>query len=103
MGEAKPTSGRSSFRTPPALRRALWPALLLVAALAPVAASDYNLYLLQGVLIYGLIAVGLNILIGYSGQVSLGHAGFLAIGAYTTALTIGKLSLPAPVALLVAA
>jgi ABC-type branched-subunit amino acid transport system ATPase component/ABC-type branched-subunit amino acid transport system permease subunit len=101
MSEAKLKSGR--FRTAQALRWGLWPAALLVAALVPAATSDYNLYLLQGVLVYGLIAVGLNVLIGYSGQVSLGHAGFLAIGGYTTALIVAKLSLPAPMALLLAA
>jgi len=86
--------------------RPRWLAVLsavLLAALVPFAASDYNVYLLEGVLVYGLVAVGLNVLLGYSGQVSLGHAAFLAIGAYTTALAIGRLSLPVPVVLLLAA
>jgi ABC-type branched-subunit amino acid transport system ATPase component/ABC-type branched-subunit amino acid transport system permease subunit len=104
MSDAKLKSGRfPQLPANPALRRGLWPAVLLVAALVPLMVSDYNLYLLQGVLVYGLIAVGLNILIGYSGQVSLGHAGFLAIGGYSTALIVAELSLPVPVALLLAA
>ena len=37
-----------------------------------------------------MVAIGLNILVGYTGQISLGHAGFFAIGAYTQALLIGK-------------
>ena len=36
--------------------------------------------------IYGIVAVGLNILAGYAGQFSLGHAALMAMGAYTTAI-----------------
>ncbi len=39
-------------------------------------------------------AIGLNLLIGYTGQISLGHGAFLAIGAYTSALLTGKLGFP---------
>jgi branched-chain amino acid transport system permease protein len=42
------------------------------------------------VLSYAIALVGLNILTGYSGQISLGHGAFLAIGAYTTAILIDK-------------
>jgi branched-chain amino acid transport system permease protein len=50
-----------------------------------------------------VIAVtGLNILIGYCGQLSIGHAGFMAVGAYTTGVLTGELGLPFPVALLCA-
>jgi branched-chain amino acid transport system permease protein len=46
-----------------------------------------------------IIAVtGLNILVGYCGQLSIGHAGFMAIGAYTSAIISGKLGLPFPLA-----
>ena len=41
-----------------------------------------------------IVAVGMNILVGYTGQVSLGHAGFLAIGAYGTVLSMTALDLP---------
>lgn len=46
----------------------------------------YLLYVIALALIYGIVALGLNLLIGYAGQFSLGHAGFLAIGAYTSAI-----------------
>jgi branched-chain amino acid transport system permease protein len=50
-----------------------------------------------------IIAVtGLNILIGYCGQLSIGHAGFMAVGAYTTGILTGELGLPFPVGLLCA-
>ncbi|MCJ7514658.1 MAG: branched-chain amino acid ABC transporter permease [Dehalococcoidia bacterium] len=50
-----------------------------------------------------IIAVtGLNILIGYCGQLSIGHAGFMAVGAYTTGILTGELGWPFPVGLLCA-
>ena len=50
-----------------------------------------------------IIAVtGLNILIGYCGQLSIGHAGFMAVGAYTTGVLTGELGWPFPVGLLCA-
>lgn len=49
------------------------------------------------------ICVGLNLLIGYAGQISLGHAGFLGIGAYASALLTTHLDWPGPLALLAGA
>jgi len=46
-----------------------------------------------------IIAIGLNVLIGYGGQISIGHASFLAIGAYASAILTLKLSLPFLIAL----
>ena len=45
-------------------------------------------------MVHVILAVGLNILVGSTGQISLGHAGFFAIGAYGTALLMAKLQLP---------
>ncbi len=52
----------------------------------PGMAVGYVLYLVCLGLIYAIAALGLNLLIGYAGQFSLGHAGFMAIGAYTSAI-----------------
>ena len=73
----------------------LW-TLLLVAllALGPQFMKDYQVYLLSLVIVYGLAALGLNLLTGYAGQISLGHAGFLAIGGYSAALLQAKLAWP---------
>lgn len=48
--------------------------------------SSYYVHLAQGFLYTYIVVVGLNLLVGLSGQLSLGHAGFFAIGAYTTAI-----------------
>ena len=49
-----------------------------------------------------MVAVGLNILVGYTGQISLGHAGFFAIGAYAQAMLVTQVNLPLPLALVLA-
>src|SRR3954454_10538850 len=58
--------------------------LLLLAA--PYLVSGYVLSLLQFICIYSIVGLGLMLLTGYTGQISLGHAAFLAVGAYTEAL-----------------
>jgi branched-chain amino acid transport system permease protein len=66
-----------------------WLAALAIAALGamPLATGGtYYTYLGVIVFIYSIVAIGLNILTGYAGQFSLGHAAFMAMGAYTTAL-----------------
>jgi ABC-type branched-subunit amino acid transport system ATPase component/ABC-type branched-subunit amino acid transport system permease subunit len=68
-------------------RAALWTALALVAAAVPLlTANTYYLYLAMSTAILVVIACGVNVLAGLSGQISLGHAGFYAIGAYAGAL-----------------
>ena len=61
--------------------------LLLALAAAAVAfvASDIQLFQLTNVLVYAIALLGLNLLVGYSGQLSLGHGAFYALGAYATA------------------
>src|SRR5207344_3593726 len=64
-----------------------WYGLLLVLLLAaPFLVSGYVLSQLHFVCIYAIIGFGLMLLVGYTGQISLGHAAFLAVGAYTEAL-----------------
>src|SRR5207245_7776617 len=58
--------------------------------------------LVSRALSYSVLAIGLGILIGHTGQISLGHAGFFAIGAYASALRTLRLGLPFVVAVLVA-
>jgi branched-chain amino acid transport system permease protein len=68
-----------------------WYGLLLSALLAaPWVLPEYFLAQLSFICIYGLVGVGLMLLTGYTGQVSLGHAAFLAVGAYTEAVLAAK-------------
>ena len=71
---------------PAQLRRLQRPflAAVVVGLLAlPNMADNYIIYVTARLFIYVLVALGLNLLTGYTGQVSLGHAAFFAIGAYT--------------------
>jgi branched-chain amino acid transport system permease protein len=78
------------------IRRGLPWLLLVLVALAPLLVEGtYFRYLGIIVFIYGIVAVGLNILAGYAGQFSLGHAALMAMGAYTTAL-LSKALAPIP-------
>jgi branched-chain amino acid transport system permease protein len=62
-------------------------ACIVLAAIVPTALfSDYHLFQLTMVVVYGLAILGLAILTGFNGQISLGHGAFYAIGAYTTAI-----------------
>ena len=73
------------------MRRQLPLAAVLAAAVAfvvllPLALSDYHQLQAAGVATFFVAIVGLNILTGYTGQISLGHGAFMAIGGYTTAI-----------------
>ncbi len=68
--------------------------ILVLAAVTPQFSSSYSLYLLSLGCVFIIATVGLNLLTGYTGQLSIGHAGFLAIGAYAGALLVAKASIP---------
>lgn len=61
-------------------------AVCAVLVVLPFIMSDYNVSLAAQVGIYFIAVLGLNILTGYSGQISIGHGAFMAIGGYTTAV-----------------
>lgn len=69
-------------------------ALLLVACLLPFFLSNYHLFQATMVLVYAIVLLGLNMLTGFNGQISLGHGAFYAIGAYTTAILLDKTGIP---------
>jgi branched-chain amino acid transport system permease protein len=82
-----------------------WLAVALIAALAVFGlffANDFLVYILQTLAIFVAAAVGLNLLVGYTGQISLGHAAFLAVGAYSHIILYTE-GAPLPVTLLAAA
>jgi branched-chain amino acid transport system permease protein len=72
--------------------------LLFVLAL-PFVVAPYWLGVVNTVLIAVIGALGLNILVGYTGQISLGQGGFLAVGAYTSAVLTASAGLPVPVSI----
>jgi branched-chain amino acid transport system permease protein len=67
---------------------------------APLYLNNYWLGVSNIIGITIIAAVGLNILVGYCGQLSIGHAGFIAVGAYTSAILTHRFGMPFPVGLI---
>jgi branched-chain amino acid transport system permease protein len=87
-----PVVAQRPRRTP--LKLAAIVALLIVAAIVPFAVSSFHLLQLTTVVVYAIALLGLNILTGYSGQISLGHGAFYAIGAYIAAILLERTGIP---------
>ena len=70
--------------------------------LMPFFVSDYIIYVTNTIFIFIVGAIGLNILTGFTGQISIGHGAFVAVGAYTSAILTTKLGLSFWIALPIA-
>ena len=81
-------------RPSPAWGAALVGVCLLLACAAPLGVNGYVLYLLTLTEIFTLVALGLNFLTGFAGQISLCHAAFFGVGAYATAILTQKAGIP---------
>ena len=66
-------------------------AALLAATLPWWAGDQYQLHLAALICVYWILIAGLNLAVGYTGQLSIGHVGLLAIGAYAFAILVGKM------------
>ena len=88
-----------SYREDTAIFQNLWvktwmAILILLMIVSPFFLNRYQLSILNEMGIAVIGALGLNLLIGFTGQLSLGHGAFAAIGAYSSALLTGKLGIP---------
>jgi len=79
---------------PRALRLGLTLVVLVAAAALPFVLTNFRLFQCAQVFIYAIALLGVNILIGFNGQFSLGHSAFYALGAYTTAIMIDRWAVP---------
>jgi len=68
--------------------------LLVAACVLPFFIANYRVFQLTLALAYAIAILGLNMLIGFNGQISLGHGAFYAIGAYTAAILMDKANMP---------
>ncbi len=89
LGAARPTAATG----PLSARNLAVGALIAVALLLPAVATNFVIFQLTMVMIYGLAILGLNLLTGFNGQFSLGHSAFYGIGAYTAAILMDKIDL----------
>ena len=83
-------------------KAALGTALALALLLTPLLIDGYWLHLLMEIIILGFFAISLNLVMGYGGMISFGHAGFYGIGLYITAGLLKHSGLPLPLILLTA-
>lgn len=81
-------------------RRVLAAAALVALAIAPWVLARHQLSLLTDLLIFGLFAMSLDLIMGFTGMVSFGHAAYFGLGAYGSALVLIHFGQPIPVALL---
>src|SRR3954463_11920010 len=65
--------------------------LALLIAFPVVVDNPYYIHLLETIMIYAILLFGLDIVVGYTGQVSLGHAGLFGLGAYTAGVLVYKM------------
>jgi branched-chain amino acid transport system permease protein len=80
--------------------RVLGAAALVALALMPWLLARHQLSLLTDLLIFGLFAMSLDLIMGYTGMLSFGHAAYFGLGAYASALVLLEFAQPVPVALL---
>jgi len=78
--------------------------LILFLIIFPLLAinNTFLLTITSLIMIYSIAAIGLNLIMGYLGQISIGHAAFMSIGAYVSAISVVKYSLPIPIGILLA-
>ncbi|WP_265305173.1 branched-chain amino acid ABC transporter permease [Verminephrobacter eiseniae] len=75
---------------------------LFALALPFLVGNEYQLHVLTLIGVYWVLVAGLNLVVGYAGQLSVGHVGLLAIGAYTLAILTGRAGIDPLMALAVA-
>ncbi|WP_211099922.1 branched-chain amino acid ABC transporter permease [Acuticoccus kandeliae] len=98
MSDLAPTTGAS--------RRwdiSRWAIGLLIAALllaVPVATNEYTQYVVNSIVVYALVGLGFNIVIGYLGQLAFANAALFGIGAYTSGILMTKVGFPYELAIL---
>lgn len=91
---AADTSALAASAKPLPWHLVAWSALIVGGCVPPFLISGYETFQLTMVLVYSIALLGLNILTGYNGQISLGHGAFYALGAYTTAILMNSLNVP---------
>jgi branched-chain amino acid transport system permease protein len=84
---------RAAATARPGLRQIAIGVAIIIALLLPLVTTSFITFQLTLVMIYGLAILGLNLLTGFNGQLSLGHSAFYGIGAYTAAILMDQADL----------
>ena len=88
------SASRKPAPTPQLARNAAIALLLALAIGLPFVAQTFVIFQATMILVYAIAIIGLNLLTGFSGQLSLGHAAFYATGAYTAAILMERFGVP---------
>lgn len=90
-------------RVSPVRLAAIAAALLVLPPILELGGTNYPVFICCMMIIYVIAVSGLDIVFGYSGQISLGHGAFYALGAYGSGLLLNKLGVPAVLGMFIAA
>src|SRR5262249_37332857 len=93
-GPDHPPLGLAGTAAAMSARGLTWLVVFAAALLVPSVGSRFYTFLANDVIIWALFATSLNLLVGYTGLVSFGHAAYFGIGAYVTGILMKKLALP---------
>jgi branched-chain amino acid transport system permease protein len=90
------TSYRADFTLDrvPFARHSIVVFLAFLSVVVPLLGSPYQMYVVDTILIASIGALGLNLLTGYAGQISIGHGAFLGVGAFTSAILVSRVGVP---------
>lgn len=81
----------------------VWPlAILVIGMIIPGFLNNYVLYVGSVLLVYAVLSLGLDLIMGHAGQFAFSHVAFFGIGAYTTAILQARYGIPFPVGLVIA-
>lgn len=80
--------------------RGIFAICICLAVVAPFVVSGYTVFQFTRILCIGIAVLSINLLLGYSGQVSIGHSAIFGLGAYTTAILVHRASVPYGLAIL---
>src|ERR1700716_3363059 len=86
-GDYRTSYGADTPICPPAASRNAAIVGVVLICFAPLVFSEYWLSILIQIGIFAIAALGLNILVGFTGQISIGHAAFFLFGAFTSAIS----------------
>ena len=93
-GDFRTSYGADTTVFPTATSRNAMIAGIVLTCFAPYIVSPYVLSLLIQIGIFGIAALGLNIVVGFTGQISIGHAAFFGFGAFTSAYLSNRFGIP---------
>lgn len=97
---SNPTHGLALAPSRPVGAIARWAVLLVLLLPVPLVTNEYTQYIVNLIVVYALVAVGFNIVLGYLGQLAFANVAFFGIGAYALGILMERAGLPFWVALL---